>query len=205
MRTDHFAHLVSRAAPVVPGPSPVASGIKKQGGTQSSPVSPAVPGKKHSDPKQQPVEQTRAGLREALANACKGLPLTLAEFTEAFGEEGESDWTEGYGPHCTDDYLRAFALAVDERLGREPKNPPPVNPLDDLPLLPNDRAFIRKRTRYRDNEGELITGYQQQWIRAASGEPVSFRKANVGRRAANSWLLDQTSQKREQPQRSIAT
>jgi hypothetical protein len=192
MRTDHFAHLLTGLSPVVPGPSPVTGDTEMQGGTRLSPVSPVVPGKKHNDPEQPSIQQIRAGLREALAMACEGLPLTLAELTEAFGEEGESDWRHGYEPHCNDDYLRAFALAVAERLEREPIEPATANPLGDLPLLPDDRAFIRKRTRYQDDEEELIAGYRQQWIRAAAAEPLSVRQANAGRRAANLWLLEKT-------------
>ena len=193
MRTDHFAHLLTRLSPVVPGPSPVTGGTESQAGTRLSPVSPVVPGKKHSDPEKLSIQQTRAGLGEALAIACEGLPITLAELTEAFGEEGASDWRDGYEPHCTDDYLRAFAVAVAERLDRETTSPPAGGPLDDLPLLPDDRAFIRNRTRYRDNEDELIAGYRERWTRAATEEPLSFRQANAGRRAANAWLLNQTT------------
>ena len=72
----------------------------------------------------------------------------------------------------------------------------PVHPLADLPLLADDWRFLHKRTRYRDNEAELVAGYRQHWIRAAAAEPVEFRQANAGRRAANSWLLDQTTRKR---------
>ena len=193
MRTDHFAHLLTGPSPVVPGPSPVSGGREKQGGTRLSPVSPVVPGKKLRYPEHPPIQQIRGELRKALAMACEGLPLTLAELTEAFGDEGESDWRDGYEPHCTDEYLRAFALAVAERLARELTSPPAASPLDDLPLLPEDQAFIRKRTRYRDDEDELIAGYREQWTRAATEEPLNFRQANAGRRAANRWLLERRS------------
>lgn len=193
MKIDHFAHLLNGVSPAAPGPSPVARDNEKQDRTGLSPVSPVVPGKKHSHPEQHAPQQIPWGLREALAIACAGLPLTLAELTEAFGEEGASDWSDGYEPHCTDEYLRAFALAVAERLDRELTSPPAANPLDDLPLLPEDRAFIRNRTRYRDDEDELIAGYRKQWIRAATEEPLNFRQANAGRRAANRWLLERRS------------
>lgn len=192
MRTDHFAHLLTGLSPVAPGPSPVVRDTEKQGGRRLSPVFPVVPGKKHSDPGQPSVREARAGLREALAFACDDLPLTLEELVAAFGDEGESDWRDGYEPHCTDDYLRAFALGVAERLEREPTKSSAAGPLDDLPLLRDDRIFIRKRTRYQANEDGLIAGYREQWIRAAASEPSSFRQANAGRRAANLWLLEKT-------------
>lgn len=196
MRTDHFAHLLTGLSPVVPGPSPVAGKTEKLGGTRLSPASPVVPGKKHSDREQPSVRETRAGLREALAFACEDLPLTLNELIGAFGDEGESDWRDGYEPHCNDDFLRAFALAVAERLERELSNPLAASPLENLPLLPEDRVFVHKRAGYRDNEDELIAGYREQWVCAAAAEPLSFRQANAGRRAANAWLLDQTTPKR---------
>ena len=65
-----------------------------------------------------PADRTQAGLRAALAAAREGLPLTLDELVHEFGTEGEADWIEGYEPHCTPEYLRAFAEAVAERLGR---------------------------------------------------------------------------------------
>jgi hypothetical protein len=63
---------------------------------------------------------TRAeALRAALAEAGKGLPVTVAELVGAFGAEGATDWAEGYAPHCRPEFLRAFAVAVSERLARE--------------------------------------------------------------------------------------
>jgi hypothetical protein len=142
MRTDHFAHLLTGLSPVVPGPSPVTGDTEKQGGTRLSPVSPVVPGKKHSDPEPSHPANPRGTARGA--GDCLRGPATHAGRTgEAFGDEGESDWRDGYEPHCTDDYLRAFALAVAERLEREPTSPPAASPLDDLPLLPDDRIHTQ--------------------------------------------------------------
>ena len=69
----------------------------------------------------------------------------------------------------------------------------PLDPLDNLPLLREDWLFVRQRIRYRDDAADLVAGYRQRWIRAAAAEPVEFRQANAGRRAANTWLLDQTA------------
>ena len=65
------------------------------------------------------AEWTLEALHAALAAAAEGLPVTLDELLEAFGEEGAADWAEGYIPHCRPEFLRAFAVAVSERLTRE--------------------------------------------------------------------------------------
>ena len=56
-------------------------------------------------------------VRLAMERAAEGLPVTVPELLEAFGEEGARDFAEGY--HCEPDYLRAFARAVSERLSEE--------------------------------------------------------------------------------------
>ena len=65
------------------------------------------------------AERTLEALHAALATAAEGLPVTMDELLEAFGEEGAADWAEGYIPHCRPEFLRAFAVAVSERLARE--------------------------------------------------------------------------------------
>lgn len=61
----------------------------------------------------------RSGLLKALTAACDGLALSVEELERQFGDEGAADWAEGYTPHCQPEFLRAFALAVSERLARE--------------------------------------------------------------------------------------
>ncbi|MCG5509627.1 hypothetical protein [Ectothiorhodospira lacustris] len=69
---------------------------------------------------------------------------------------------------------------------------PEPGPLDDLPLLPEDRRFAHARTLGRQNRAALLDGYRRAWLDAADREPVPHRKDNVGRRAANTWLLNET-------------
>ena len=155
------------------------------------------------------ADRTKAGLRLALTAACEGLPLSLEELAREFGAEGEADWLTGDAPHCQPDFLRAFAVAVSERLADErtaepgantpthnPQNtqnpepdPPTPGPLDGLALLREDRRFIEGRTRGRHREA-LLSEYARRWKEAAAAEPVEFRKANGGRFAANSWLRE---------------
>jgi hypothetical protein len=142
---------------------------------------------------------TRAeALPAALAEAGKGLPVTVAELLEAFGAEGATDWAEGYGPHCRPEFLRAFAVAVAERLTRErtpepepePEPETPPNPLEGLALLREDWQFTEARTRGRRNREALLHGYAERWRVAADAEPVEHRKASACRRAANAWLRE---------------
>ncbi|AGA33763.1 tetratricopeptide TPR_4 [Thioalkalivibrio nitratireducens DSM 14787] len=145
-------------------------------------------------------KRTLTELRIALARAAEGLPVTLSELLEAFGEEGAADWAEGYEPHCHPRFLRAFAVAVAERLARERKTqpaPPPapaarterdVGPLDGLPLLREDWKFVDARTRFRRDRDALLAEYARRWREAADAEPVEIRKSNAGRYAANAWL-----------------
>ena len=57
-----------------------------------------------------------------------------------------------------------------------------------LPLLDDDREFIRERISGRPDAAALLARYLIVWRAAADGEPVSFRKSNRGRYAANIWL-----------------
>jgi hypothetical protein len=138
-----------------------------------------------------------AGLRDALAEAGQGLPVIVAELVEAFGAEGMTDWLEGYAPHCRPEFLRAFAVAVAERLAREraaesselePEAKPPPHPLEGLPLLREDWAFVDDHTHGRRHRLALLTEYRRRWQEAAETEPVEHRRANAGRVAANRWL-----------------
>ena len=152
----------------------------------------------------EPVSQSEAGLHAALAEAAVGLPVPLAELIEAFGAEGRADWLEGYTIICRPEFLRGFAVAVSERLAREraaanePGPParmaePPTQapaPLEGLPLLREDWQFIKARTRFRRDRDDLLDEYRRRWIEAAAAEPVEFRRANIGRRAANEWLRE---------------
>jgi hypothetical protein len=61
--------------------------------------------------------------------------------------------------------------------------------IDTLPLLAEDWVFLRERIRGRRDAAALLARYAVRWRAAADVEPVSFRKANRGRFAANSWLL----------------
>jgi hypothetical protein len=133
-------------------------------------------------------------LRAALAEAGEGLPVTVAELLREFGAEGREGWEAGDYAHPA--FLRAFAVAVAERLERErqtkPEPPPrPSHPLDGLALLREDWEFIERRSGGRHREA-LLNEYARHWKEAAAAEPVEFRKANAGRFAANSWLLDAT-------------
>ena len=149
------------------------------------------------------VPPPEAALHAALARAAEGLPITLTELIEAFGEEGAADWAEGYTPHCRPEFLRAFAVAVSERLERErgdsqERHPgavtkaPAPGPLDGLPLLREDREFIEARTLYRRDRASLLIEYAERWREAAAAKFVPHRQANAGRRAANAWLREVT-------------
>ncbi|WP_412852374.1 hypothetical protein [Ectothiorhodospira shaposhnikovii] len=80
----------------------------------------------------------------------------------------------------------ACPLVLDTGTDREP------GPLDSLPLLPEDWIFIHARTLGRQNRAALLDGYRAAWLDAADQEPVPHRKDNVGRRAANLWLMEIT-------------
>lgn len=145
-----------------------------------------------------PTALAEARLREALARAAEGLPITLDELMREFGAEGREGWEAGDYAHPA--FLRAFAMAVSERLKREratettpaptPAPTPPPGPLDGLPLLREDLEHIERRTRGRRDHDSLLVEYARRWKQAADAEPVEIRKANKGRFAANSWLRE---------------
>lgn len=135
-----------------------------------------------------------AGLRDALALAGEGLPVTVDELVREFGAEGAEDFA--HGNSAAPEYLRAFARAVAERLATErPYISPHIaegdaRPLEGLPLLREDREFINRRTSGKPHRKALLAEYRRRWLEAAEAEPVEFRKANRGRYAANRWLAE---------------
>lgn len=62
--------------------------------------------------------------------------------------------------------------------------------VNHLPLLPDDRKFIDKLIGKESEEiiFMALEDYEVIWIEAAAQEPVEHKKANVGRRAANTFL-----------------
>ena len=70
--------------------------------------------------------------------------------------------------------------------------------VDRLPLLADDREFIRERIRRRPDAAALLARYLIVWRAGADGEPVSFRKSNKGRFAANTWLRRATEGERNE-------
>ena len=64
-----------------------------------------------------PATGSHETLRAALSEAGAGLPVTVAELLREFGAEGREGWEAGDYAHPA--FLRAFAVAVSERLERE--------------------------------------------------------------------------------------
>lgn len=64
--------------------------------------------------------------------------------------------------------------------------------LDGLDLRYEDGKFIRERIGTRANWKALLQEYSDRWLLAAATEAAPHRRQNVGRRAANSWLLEVT-------------
>jgi len=56
--------------------------------------------------------------------------------------------------------------------------------------LRDDRIFIRKCLSNVSGAERLalVNEYLEQWQQAADAEPISFKKENKGRFAANTWL-----------------
>ena len=152
-------------------------------------------------PERAPRDRETLALR--MGEAAEGLPVTVEELLEAYGEEGMADWLDGYVPHSSNEYLRCFAEAISERLARErdfqtraegavtkvtklPELDP--DPLAGLALLSGDRRSIERRTINRRDGEVLLIEYAQRWRAAADQEPSEHRKANAGGQAANSWL-----------------
>ena len=80
-----------------------------------------------------------------------------------------------------------------EPVARPEPSPPRTDPwaeLEKLPLMDGDRAHIKKhlRGRSRADQAQLLAGYVERWREAADAEPISHKKANSGRRAANIWI-----------------
>jgi hypothetical protein len=83
--------------------------------------------------------------------------------------------------------ISRVAPRIDQGRAKEPQAGP--DPLDGLPLLYEDRMFIRARTQGRQDQAALLQGYATRWRSAAAAEPDPRRRANAGRHAANRWLL----------------
>lgn len=87
----------------------------------------------------------------------------------------------------------AFATATLATIAtlpaQEDPSPPEPHPLEGLGLLREDWQFIERRARGVHREA-LLSGYAERWRTAAAAEPLEFRKANAGRRAANAWLRE---------------
>jgi len=58
-----------------------------------------------------------------------------------------------------------------------------------IELLKEDRKFVNGFLKgNRKNKVELVAAYIEVWLAEMEKEPVSYRKQNVGRFAANTWL-----------------
>lgn len=64
--------------------------------------------------------------------------------------------------------------------------------LIDLPLVPDDRRFIENLLRRirPDTRRDALLQYREIWKAAADGELKVHRKANAGRRSANTWIRE---------------
>ena len=71
--------------------------------------------------------------------------------------------------------------------------------LDGLALLIEDRRFIEARTFERHDKVFLLRRYREVWLAAAASQPLTHKKDNAGRRAANMWLRDRTSKTSDDP------
>lgn len=80
-----------------------------------------------------------------------------------------------------------------------PKVPKAPHPLEGLPLLREDWAFIECRTQGRRDRDALMEEYGARWRAAADAEPVAFRRANRGRFAGNTWLAEATGRRLQNP------
>ena len=66
-----------------------------------------------------------------------------------------------------------------------------LDPLADLPLLPDDRRFIQKQLFRipRQQHDAVLAEYRRVWLTTAEAEGDENRRDNQGRRAANLYLL----------------
>ena len=77
-----------------------------------------------------------------------------------------------------------------------PQNPqaptPAADPLEGLPLLPDDRRWLDRILApiSPTRRLELLNEYRAVWLTAQGREPNELRRENAGRRAANSWIRE---------------
>ncbi|WP_231369376.1 hypothetical protein [Thioalkalivibrio sp. AKL19] len=103
--------------------------------------------------------------------------LSRAELV-AFARSVAARWARGY---VLPDEVE---LVTTERVRR--------NPLDGLPLMFEDRAFIERCVVGRGDRHDLLVEYRARWLAASSTEPNEIKRENVARRTANAWLRDTT-------------
>jgi len=77
-----------------------------------------------------------------------------------------------------------------ERLPALPTAFSPLQSLENLPLLPEDKTFLLRLLQGKSNAmwQRLMEGYRQVWHEASDREPVPHRRDSAGRRAANTWI-----------------
>ena len=65
-----------------------------------------------------------------------------------------------------------------------------ADPLDGLPLLPEDRRFIREETRYLAPvlQNNILSWYRRIFLKGMQRETNPIRRDNTGRRRANAFL-----------------
>jgi len=66
-------------------------------------------------------------------------------------------------------------------------------------LLRQDKQFLAELTRNMsyDEKAKVWKDWEATYLAAAEKEPVSYRRANVGRRAANTALRERVNFRRE--------
>ena len=83
-----------------------------------------------------------------------------------------------------------------------PDSPPaPTDPLTGLPLLPDDRRFIRQRLlQASGGRSATLEGYRAHFLEGMKADPDPIKRDNSGRRAANTWLLAVTNRTQDHEQ-----
>ena len=113
-------------------------------------------------------------LRDALAQACEGLQLTVSELQREFGQDGAEGYAQGH--HSTPEYLRDFAVAVAGRLGRVP-----------LELQKRPGGAVSKGSKGGSATFDTASGYgfqKSRSIESLAPEPVAKPEA-----PARSWSM----------------
>lgn len=100
------------------------------------------------------------------------------------------------------DALRANKAIILEALSSQATNDKPAEQapsyrlemLDNLPLLPDDRKFIRRRLRVLplSSHEKVFRLYRNRFINGMEAEQAEHKKDNAGRYRANTWLLEIT-------------